>query len=178
MPTIGVEASNARGVLSKTADGVALSVPGTNNIACVITDGFALTADTPLGRLHAGFNDAALSLFAGITAAKLKIDALEGHSEGAAVVLILAGYLCKVGSPPKFVYAFEPPRFTADKALTELLDANSVKRLLTRKGNDIVTQWPKGLKHSDPLTAIGAACWLFDNLADHEMSGVVRAYGG
>ena len=177
-PTIGREDSASRAILNWTDDGRVLAIPGTNNTACVIADiDCEIVEVNGLGRLHKGFYDASIAIWESVLLAKPAV--LTGHSEGAAISLMLAGKLCLAGFPPKAVYAFEPPRTSIDPTLGQLLFAHGVFLFLTRKGKDIVPVLPPALldpwQHPAPLRNIGTALEPFDNEDDHAMSGVVAA---
>ncbi len=181
IPQIGDESSAARAIIESTIDGTAFAFPGTNNVACWLADLDCAVTLTELGRLHKGFNDAALAIRAAVEAKAATVPPpiiLVGHSEGAALALVLAGYLCLAGRPPRAVFAFEPPRVSADAKLGELLRQHGVRLFLFAKGNDIVPMVPRLLfpwAHPAPLTQIGTAAEPFPNVADHLMAGVVEA---
>ncbi|VAY89205.1 Lipase, class 3 (fragment) [mine drainage metagenome] len=83
--------------------------------------------------------------------------------------------MCLAGFPPKFVFAYEPPRLTTDNVLENLLDAHGVQSILTRNGNDIITQAPSWMRQTERLKLIGTALYPFDNLADHYISNVIKS---
>ena len=173
-PTLGSESSAGRAVVYGTAVGF----PGTDNLACWLADLDAATVQVPgLGLLHAGFWRAYQGL-AGHLMGLQGVEVALGHSEGAALALLYAGQLCLAGRPPKAVYAFEPPRPSADAVLGKLLAQNGVKVVLTRKGNDVVPLVPR-LIHPwqlpGQLTAIGHACEPIPNVQDHFIAGVLAA---
>lgn len=176
-PSFGDRSSAARAILGHTDDGVVISIPGTNNIACDLAD---LDIDVDqvngLGGLHCGFNDVANDLFDYVL--KVSPDVLTAHSMGAAAALILAGKLCLSGKPPKAVYAFEPPRLTTDTILAQLLKAHNVKLTLTHKGHDVVPMVPRLLhdwQHPGQLTRIGTSIHPFPNIEDHMIDSVIEA---
>ena len=181
-PQIGCAGSAARAIVEATIDGICYAIPGTNNLACWLADLDCDVTVTPLGHLHGGFNRAAWSIVDEIDA--LIADSapvaaiLTGHSEGAALALILAGYLCLRGRPPRAVFAFEPPRVTIDDTLGQLLAEHGVPILMTRCGNDLVPMVPRLVhpwRHPAPLKPIGAAALPFPNVEDHLMARVVEA---
>jgi predicted lipase len=181
IPQIGEESSSARAIIQSTIDGTAFAFPGTDNVACWLADLDCAVADTPLGRIHKGFNDAAMSIVSMLerqaTATPGQI-VLCGHSEGAALALIIGGYLCKAGRPPLAIFAFEPPRVTTDDRLGAVLQRNSVKLSLYRQGFDVVPLVPRMIEpwqHPAPLTQIGEPAEPFPNVIDHMIERVVAA---
>lgn len=176
-PTFGDEDSSSRCVVT---DGV-LAFPGTNNIATAISDVDILPVKTSIGELHKGFYDAAMALF--FRANQYQSPVLVGHSEGAAIAIILGAAMVQAGNPPSAVWAFEPPRVTTDGRVFSIMRDNSVKVVLTRNGNDIVTdipfQIPGGPKWvQGDLTHIGSPSLPIPNIEDHEISKVVEAMKG
>ena len=174
-PTIGKEDGAARAVVFP--DGV-VGFPGTDNLECWLADLNALAIDVPgMGRLHEGFWGA----FKEISAPLLALDGVTvtlGHSEGAALALLYAAQLCLAGKPPREVYAFEPPRVSADGVLAALFKAHGVQLHLYRNGNDIVPLVPRLLedwRHPGELASIGTASEPFPNTTDHEMVRVIAA---
>jgi len=86
------------------------------------------------------------------------VDVTLGHSEGAALALLCAAQLCLAGRPPKAVWAFEPPRVSADGTLAALFAAHGVQLTLTQNGEDIVPMVPRlgeAWQHPAPLQRIG-----------------------
>lgn len=173
-PDIGQEARSARAIKTVTSDGLTVAFPGTNNAECLLTDIDALTIKVVgLGELHRGFWEAYGEIATPLMTLSPKV--VVGHSEGAALALIYAGQLCLAGKPPAFVYAFEPPRLTMDDILALLLDAHDVQALLTRNGNDVITQVPSWMRQTERLTPIGTAAFPFDNVTDHLIENVIKA---
>jgi hypothetical protein len=176
-PTIGEPTSAARAVVG---NGV-VSFPGTNNIACWLADLDAKARFVQgLGWLHCGFMDALEEIKAPLLALP-DVDVTVGHSEGAALAILYAAARCLAGCPPKEVYAFEPPRVSADGALAKLFKDNGVKVNLYRNGNDIVPIVPRILhdwQHPAPLINIGEASLPFPNVEDHLMHNVIESLKG
>lgn len=174
-PTIGVAASAARAIVF--SPGV-VGFPGTDNLACWLADLDALTVDVPcLGRLHAGFWHAFQSI-AGPLLALPAVDVTLGHSEGAALALLCAAQLCLAGRPPKAVWAFEPPRVSADGTLAALFAAHGVQLTLTQNGEDIVPMVPRlgeAWQHPAPLQRIGHPAEPWPNVTDHSIDRVIAA---
>ncbi|KIP14694.1 lipase family protein [Burkholderia sp. MSHR3999] len=173
-PQIGVEAGSARAIV----EGSAVAFPGTNNVACWLADldVGAVTIDG-LGVLHAGFWRAFCSIRDPLLALPTPA-ATVGHSEGAALAILFAAVLCQVGRPPKEVYAFEPPRISADGGLGALLAARGVRIHLYRNGEDVVPLVPRLLhpwQHPAPLVAIGKPSWPVPNVEDHFIERVIEA---
>lgn len=175
-PDIGIADSAARAIVRSTADGKAVICPGTNNIACWLADLDATPTETRLGGIHAGFNLGALAIYDAVE--QIAPGALAGHSEGADLVLGLAGYLCVAGKPPKFVYAFEPARMCIDDTLAGILKNCGVQVFACRNGQDVVPLVPRVLfpwRMPAELVAIGQASEPFPNVADHAMARVTAA---
>ena len=173
-PTIGQGASAARAVVY----GSAVAFPGTDNLACWLADLDAAAVDVPgLGRLHAGFWGA----WREISAQVLTLPSIQytiGHSEGAALAIIAAASLCLAGKPPTEVWAFAPPRVSADTVLAQLFHAHGVELHLYRNGLDIVPDVPRLLQpwqHPAPLTGIGHASLPVVNIEDHLIEHVIKA---
>jgi hypothetical protein len=174
-PTIGLASSASRAVVF--SPGV-VGFPGTDNLACWLADLDARAVDVPgMGRLHAGFWDA----FQAISMPLLALSAVDvtlGHSEGAALALLFGAQLCLAGRPPKAVYAFEPPRVSADGTIAALFAAHGVTLTLTQNGNDLVPAVPRlteKWQHAAPLQKIGRAALPFPNVQDHYIDRVIAA---
>jgi hypothetical protein len=171
-PTYGKVGGSGRAVVYGTAVGF----PGSDNIACWLADLDTLAMTIPtLGLVQEGFwrawNDVALQVMALPT-----IDVTLGHSEGAALALLCAANLCLVGRPPKQVFAFEPPRISADDTIAKLFAAHVVELHLYRNGNDVVPIVPRltqNWQHPGPLTQIGIPHLPFPNVEDHYMANVI-----
>src|SRR6185312_10303594 len=106
-----------------------------------------LMSPTGLGKVHAGFWDA----LSDILPACLELPrpaAITGHSLGAAMAVLYAGVLARLGTIVP-VYA-------------------------TRNGNDLVTQIPFDMTLPGPLTQIGTARLPFDNVQDHDIGLVIE----
>ena len=180
-PQIGDERSSARAIIESTIDGTAFAFPGTDNIACWLADLDCGVARTELGRIHNGFNSSANLIRAEIEAkvsTVLQPIILTGHSEGAALALLLGGYLCAAGHAPKAIFAFEPPRVTVDSVLGDILTQHGVTVYATAHGLDVVPMVPRLLfpwQHPAALTAIGEPSEPFPNVSDHQMARVVDA---
>lgn len=176
-PTIGREDSAARAILTKTEDGPVVSFPGTNNLACWLADLEAkVTHVDGLGEVHEGFWEAYSEIAPSL--AILSPTVTVGHSEGAALAILYAAALCLAGKPPRAIFAFEPPRVSADPTLRALLIAHGVDIRLYRNGNDIVPMIPRifnDWQHPAPLIAIGEANHPFPNVDDHSIDRVIEA---
>ena len=174
-PTFGLPSSAARAVVF--GQGV-VGFPGTNNMACWLADLDATTVDVlGMGRLHAGFWRA-FQQIADPLMALTDVDVTLGHSEGAALAILYAAQLCIAGKPPKQVFAFEPPRVSADGTLAALFATYGVTLTLTQNGNDVVPDVPRLLEpwqHAAPLRRIGSAAFPFPNVDDHLIAHVVVA---
>lgn len=180
-PQIGNPDSSARAIIESTIDGTAFAFPGTDNIACWLADLDCGVTATGLGRVHNGFNNAALSILPDIEAKLSTVPQpaiLTGHSEGACLALLVGGYLCLAGKPPKAIFGFEPARVSIDDTLFDLFEKCGVMVYLTDQGNDIVPQIPRLLfswRHPAHLVKIGAPSEPFANVTDHSIGLVVAA---
>jgi triacylglycerol lipase len=172
-PQIGEESGAARAIV----EGEAIAFPGTNNVACWLADLDAeLVQVDGFGGLHAGFWGAFGEIHDDLMA--FSPDVAVGHSEGAALAILYAGALCLAGKPPREVYAFEPPRVSADSTLTALFAAHGVKVHIYRNGNDVVPLVPRLLhpwQHSAPVNDIGHASLPVPNVEDHMIDRVIVA---
>ena len=177
-PNIGNPDSAARAVFFS---GDVIGFPGSNNVACWLADMDVLAVDVPdMGRLHAGFwsafNEIATPLLA-----RRGVTVTLGHSEGAALALLYAAQLCLAGRPPLAVYAFEPPRISADSTLAVLFRQHGVQLHLYRNGEDVVPLVPRLLEnwqHPGTLIGIGTAALPFPNVEDHLIDRVIAALAG
>ena len=173
-PTIGQAASAARAVVY----GASVAFPGTDNLACWLADLDAVAIDVPgFGRLHAGFWGAWREISAQVLALP-NIQSTIGHSEGAALAILAAASMRLAGKPPKEVWAFEPPRVSADTTLAQLFHVHGVELHLYRNGLDVVTDVPRLLEdwqHPAPLQLIGHASVPFPNVEDHLIANVIAA---
>ncbi|MEX3817308.1 lipase [Paraburkholderia sp. BR14262] len=173
-PLIGAEASAARAIV----EGNAVAFPGTNNVACWLADLDAATVNEPgYGTLHAGYRRAFCSI-QGPLSLLPPPDVTVGHSEGAALAILFAAALCQARRPPKEVYAFEPPRVSADGTLAALFAAHGVAVHIYRNGEDVVPLVPRVLhawQHPAPVIPIGKASLPVPNVEDHFINHVVAA---
>lgn len=126
-----------------------------------------------LGRVHAGFWSALTAILPACLALP-RPTAITGHSLGAAMAILYAGVLARMGTIVP-VFAFEPPRLCDDDALSEVLAGFHVPFFATRNGNDLVTEVPIGLTLPGPITPIGNALLPFDNFHDHGIDRVIEA---
>ncbi|WP_133678637.1 lipase family protein [Paludibacterium purpuratum] len=175
-PSIGNPDSAARAVIFS---GGAVGFPGTNNLACWLADLDAEAIDVPdMGRLHTGFWRAFQEI-AGPLLALEGVPVTLGHSEGAALALLYAAQLCLAGKPPAAVYAFEPPRVSADGTLAALFKLHGVALYLYRNGEDVVPLVPRiteDWQHPGELMAIGKASVPIPNVEDHFIDRVIAAF--
>ena len=175
-PTFGAEDSACRAISKITADGLTIGFVGTNDAASVLAD---IEADVVmvegLGLLHHGFWRAYSTLRAKLLA--LNPDVIYGHSEGGALALIYAADLCLHGKFPRAVYAFEPPRISADATIEDLFLDCITELLLTKNGDDPVPEVPRLLQdwqHPAPLTYIGQGSVL-EAIDDHLIENVIAS---
>jgi hypothetical protein len=175
LPTIGKSDTAARAVVWP---GGIVGFPGTDNLACWLADLDAgCTYVSGMGWLHTGFWRAFQEI-SGPLLALPDITITLGHSEGAALALFYGAQLCLAGKPPKAIYAFEPPRISTDATLATLFADHGVQLLLTRNGNDVVTDVPRLLEpwqHPGLLTNIGHASQPLPNVVDHMIERVIAA---
>jgi len=176
-PAIGQEDGAARAII----EGSAVAFPGTNNVACWLADLDAeLEQIDGLGGLHAGFWRALCSIREALLALPTPAVTV-GHSEGGALAILFAAALCLAGRPPREVYAFEPPRVSADSTLAALFEAHGVAVHIYRNGNDVVPLVPRVLhpwQHSATVYDIGAPSLPVPNVEDHFIERVIAALGG
>lgn len=174
-PTYGAEDGAGRAVVyGETVVGF----PGSNNVACWLADLDAIAEHVlGMGLVHSGFWSAFQEIAKPLMELRA-VDVVLGHSEGAALALIYAAQLCIAGKPPRAVFAFEPPRISADGTIASILKAHGVQLLLTQNGEDVVPMIPRLLEnwqHPAPLTKIGKASDPFPNIADHMMGSVIAS---
>ncbi|MDE2467967.1 MAG: lipase family protein [Bradyrhizobium sp.] len=166
-PTIGDPDSASRALV----EGATVAFRGSDDLDSWLHDLDAITTTTPLGAIHEGFWCAFTDFPPALM--ELSPQVVCGHSLGAALALIYAGMLTKAGKPPKAVYAFEPPRISADSVLAETL--SGVDLFLFRNGLDLVTDLPLGLQLPDILTHIGTPSEPIPNIPDHLIEHVIEA---
>ena len=173
-PDIGVEDSAARAIVV----GDVVAFPGTNNPVCFLAD---LDADAIMseefGHIHDGFHKAFDSIRAPLMALG-NVQAVTGHSLGAALALLYAAALCLAGKPPKEVHAFEPPHVSCDDTLAGIFAAHEVAVHIYRKGEDIIPMIPRILhdwRHPAPVISIGAPTWPIWNIEDHALAGIIES---
>jgi hypothetical protein len=173
-PTVGFADSAARMHAYAVEGGVAHAFRGTDDFRSMVADVDCRAEDVwGLGKLHAGFFGALATILPACLALPRPV-AVVGHSLGAAMAVIYAGVLAKLGHVVS-VYAFEPPRLCADDVLAGLLRAAQVPLYATRNGNDIVTQLPVNLMLPCDLTAIGRASLPLPNVTDHGIDRVIHS---
>jgi len=174
-PTFGAEKSAARAVMYR---GNVVGFPGTNNIACWLADLDAIAEHVPsMGKMHCGFWSAFREIAQPLMALP-QVDVTLGHSEGAALALIYAAQRCIAGKPPKAVYAFEPPRISADDTIASIFRSHGVQLVLTQNGEDIVPMIPRLLEnwqHPGPIMKIGKPSAPFPNIEDHAIERIIAA---
>lgn len=176
-PIIGAPSSAARICSNNTPDGLVLSIPGTNNFACLQADLDALTHDAGVfGMVHAGIWLAFAEVWRDV--AKLAPVALTGHSEGAAGAIYLAAQLAVAGKPPKVVHAFEPPRTSIDASLASIFKQFDVELHIYHHGHDLVPMVPVPIpngdwQHAGPVTQFGKPSSIFPNIEDHEIARII-----
>ena len=172
-PTIGEKCSASRAVIY----GNAIAFPGTDNVACFLADLDAVAFDCPdFGRVHTGFHDAWEKIADQVL--KNPVEIVIGHSLGAAIALFCAASLCRIGKPPKQVFAFEPPRVSCDDSLRKIFEAYPVELHLFRNGLDVVPLVPRLLEdwvHPGDLNFIGKPIVPFPNIEDHLMKNVIAS---
>lgn len=178
VPTIGVEKSAARAVVS-TVEGLSLiGFPGTNNGACVATDLNAITYDAgSLGHVHHGTYISLQSMWLEIM--KSNYDVIYGHSLGGMLALLCGASLCVAGKPPKAIYAFEPAKISVDTKIRDILIANNVKTIITHNGNDLIPMLPdifcEEWQHPAEKLMFKKAFLPFPNIEDHLMGSVIES---
>ncbi len=172
-PIIGREDSAARVIETQAEEGLIISVPGTNNPACLIADLDFFTVNTPYGSLHGGIYRAFIPTFDQCLG--LDIHALTGHSEGAAGALLIGAYLCANGKAPKEIHAFEPPKLSTDSRLRDIFEFYQVNVKIYHHGHDLVPLMPIGAnwQHCADVTQFGTPSSIVPNFEDHEISRII-----
>ena len=180
-PDIGRESTASRAIVR----GDTVAFPGTNNPACMLADlQIDLYRSMSLGRIHKGVWDA----YCAIAPDLLKLSPVNvvGHSLGGGLGLLYAGALCIVGTPPKFVYAFEPLQITPDDTLGEVLKAHGVQVVLTHNGHDLIPEEPNIIydwKQPGPMLELCETEYPYPhispdpilNVTDHLIENVIKS---
>ncbi|MEM5294260.1 lipase family protein [Burkholderia sp. JPY481] len=174
-PDIGKADSASRAIVRQTEAGLVVAFPGTDNVACWLTDLDAVpTAVDGAGDVHRGFWQAWQAIAGDVTAAiSGEPVTFVGHSLGAAIAICAAVSLMLNGQQPLAVYAFEPPRVSPGVGVRTLLEG--VPLHLYRNGNDVVPDVPLGWQHAALLTRIGTPLLPFPNARDHAIERVIAA---
>lgn len=177
-PDIGKADSASRAIVRKTAGGLVIAFPGTDNLDCVGADLDAIPVSVPgAGEVHRGFLDAWRAISVPVLAAIAgQPVTLVGHSLGAAIALMAAVDMTVSGNPPAAVFAFEPPRVSPDLTIRTLLARVPVH--LYKNGNDLVTDLPLDWHHAGLLTHIGKPILPWPNVRDHMIARVIQALAG
>ncbi|HEX7642962.1 MAG TPA: lipase [Burkholderiaceae bacterium] len=176
-PDIGAPSGAGRIVFNSTEIGLVLSIPGTNNLACLGADADALLHDAgEFGQVHCGIWLAFDEVWPDV--AKLLPVALTGHSEGAAGAIYLAARLARAGRAPKAVHAFEPPRTSIDAALAHIIQEAGIDLHIYHHGRDVVPLVPLDIpgedwQHAGPVTRFGKPASIFPNIEDHAIAAVI-----
>jgi hypothetical protein len=126
---------------------------------------------TALGGVHVGFDKAVHEILDAVIV--YAPTDLTGHSEGADLCLLAAGYLCLAGEPPKTVWAFEPARLCVDDVLADILRTHAVEVQMTHHGMDVVPLVPRIThvwRHPGVLTEFGKSSWIVPNVEDHYLN--------
>ncbi|MBB5462855.1 lipase family protein [Paraburkholderia sp. Cpub6] len=174
-PDIGIADSASRAIVRRTAAGLVVAFPGTDNLDCWGADFDIMpVAVAGMGDVHRGFWQAwdaiAISVLVAIGSQPVT---LVGHSLGAAIAILGGAALAVAGKPPVGVYGFEPPRVSPDLTIRTLLAKVPVK--LYKNGNDLVPDVPLGWNHAALLTHIGRPILSIPNLEDHKLTRVIAA---
>ena len=171
-PTFGKAVGSGRAVVYDRA----VAFPGTDNVATFLADlDVKARRVQGLGLVHCGFMDSWEEVAPQVLALPA-VDIVIGHSLGAAMALLGAANLCLIGKPPKVVFAFEPPRISADDTIAKLFIAHGVELHLYRNGLDVVTEIPRLLEawqQPGVLDGIGHPLRPFVNTEDHLMVNVL-----
>lgn len=176
-PNLGPVSSAGRIVFNTLAEDLVLSIPGTNNDACLLADIDAIPHDAgPFGRVHMGIWNAFDPVWPDVS--RLSVYGLVGHSEGALGAIYLAARLCLNGSAPKVVHAFDPPKASIDSKLTDIFIQYGVELHIYHHGKDFVPmlapdvldiQW----RHPGSINQFGAPKWPFPNVDDHMIDAII-----
>jgi hypothetical protein len=172
-PDIGKADSASRAIVRRTAVGLVVAFPGTDNLPCLEADLDIETTMVPgAGEVHKGFWQAWDAISVDVLAAiDGKPVTLVGHSLGAAIALMAALEMTISGNAPVAVYGFEPPRISPGCGPRAALA--HVPLWLYKNGGDIVPDLPLGWKHGGTLEFIGTPAP--PNLADHRIARVIAA---
>ena len=175
-PNIGNINGAGRAIVTLTDDGRVLTFRGSDDLESWLHD-FEITT-TPilgLGEVHEGFWSAWMEI--AVRCLDVQPEVVAVHSLGGALALIAAANLCLTGTPPKAVYAFEPPRISTDHLIHKLLIDNGVKLYIFRNGRDAITQTPMAVPgwswNEIPLIHVGDQTELFENIVDHNILNVI-----
>ena len=177
-PSIGDESSAARIVYVESDDGLILAIPGTNNMACILVDLDTFLKDAQdCGMVHQGIWEAFDPVWDVVSG--LNVNAIVGHSEGAAGAIYLGARLCLIGKPPKVIYAWEPPRTSIDTKLADIFLANNVDLHIMWHGNDIVPDVPPSWEHftwqhAGKPEKFGNASSSEPNIEDHFIENIIK----
>lgn len=125
------------------------------------------------GKVHSGFWHALSAILPACLALPRPV-AVTGHSLGAAMAILYAAVLARLGCVVP-VYAFEPPHLCMDGTLAQFLAVSGVSIYATRNGNDVVPDIPLGLTLPATLMRIGKPMLPFDNIEDHSIARVIEA---
>lgn len=176
-PDIGVEDSASRAIVRRTAAGLCVAFPGSDNVDCWGADFDIVPVEVPgAGQIHGGFWRAWQAIAGPVLAAVGEQPVtLAGHSLGGALAVCAAVSLVLSGKPPAAVYGFEAPRVSPDINVRTLLAKVPVH--LYKNGNDLVPDLPPDWQHAALLTHIGAPALPFPNVEDHMLERVIQALG-
>lgn len=174
-PNIGKADSASRAIVRQTEAGIVVAFPGTDNLACWLTDLDAVPLPVEgAGDVHRGFWQAWQAISDDVKAAiSGEPVTFVGHSLGAAIAICAAVSLTLGGQQPVAVYGFEPPRISPGVGVRTLL--RGVPMHLYKNGNDVVPDVPLGWQHAGLLTHIGTALLPIPNVRDHAIERVIAA---
>ena len=174
-PDIGKADGAARAIVRRTAAGLVIAFPGSDNRACWEADFSAEPVQVAgAGAVHGGFWKAWESISVDVLAAvNGEPVTLVGHSLGGALAIMAAIEMAVCGNAPAAVYGFEPPRVSPGPEIAALLEHVPVS--LYRNGLDLVPELPPDWHHAAPIIPIGRPELPFPNVLDHQLERVIAA---
>jgi len=173
-PDIGKADSASRAIVRKTAAGLVVAFPGSDNLDCWLTD-FDITrlAVPGIGVVHQGFWQAwravAIDVLAAVNGQPVT---LVGHSLGGAIALMAATDMMQSGIRPAAIYGFEAPRVSPTSCVADML--RPIDPWLCRFGSDPVPDVPPAWYPGGTVRQIGRS-GIIPDVRDHMLGRVIPA---